>query len=792
MYGQIVTGIVIDAQTGEPLPGVAVEYNQSAKLGTVTDIDGYFEIPNIRKVQQVVFSFIGYTTLRFAQEDMPRNGKLWEVKITPETEQLNEVEVIAGENPALRIIKHAIKNREANNPNKYPSYTYRSYNKNVLTYRLDLPDTALNRRDSIQFVKDTLKAKSRHILVIESVTEKFFKAPNKEKENIIGTKISGFKHPGFAATPDGIQNFAFHTNTIPLVNKKFLNPIANGADKHYVYILKDTLYENKDTIFIMDYWPEKGANFEGFKGELSIHTKKWALVHFTAYPYDKGKVNLFMEQFYEFLDNKYWFPVQMNFELELEKVPLKNTGAVMIGKTFLDSIQIDVSLNDDMFNHLEVDLTKEAAFVDDEFWAKHRTQVLTIKEQETYRQMDSIGDKYKFDALLNGTRKLYDGYIVTGKFDLEFNKIFAYNQYEGVRLGLGIYTNEKISEKFSVGGYFGYGFRDFNWKYGGRFRWYFDKPNDFYFTLTHINDVRDPGGIRLKYIEWSSIAEQFLNTLMDRVEQTEASLSYRAWNYSKFQIGLRHFYLLPTYNYIYHGPEDVSENNYGGYKFTEAQVHWRWMYKEKFTNNWGQRISSGSDYPIVNFIYSRGISDFLEGEFEYNKFELGILFRRYTKNLGKTRLQLEVGLVDRPVPWSMNFNGRPSYNSSFSVVVRETFQTMRFNEFSSSQYAALFFMHDFGPLLLRTRYFKPEFRIFQSITYGTLRNQDLHEGIPFKTLEQGFYESGGVIDNIIRVNILNVGYLGLGAGVFYRYGANHFANEADNWTFKFAFMYSVN
>jgi hypothetical protein len=32
----------------------------------------------------------------------------------------------------------------------------------------------------------------------------------------------------------------------------------------------------------------------------------------------------------------------------------------------------------------------------------------------------------------------------------------------------------------------------------------------------------------------------------------------------------------------------------------------------------------------------------------------------------------------------------------------------------------------------------------------------------------------------------------LGAGVFYRYGANHLPNEADNWTFKIAFMYSVN
>jgi hypothetical protein len=791
LWAQAINGRVVDAETGEPMPGVAIQYNQSLNRGIVTDLDGNFRIPERRLIQKVVFRFIGYHTLEFLEEEVPKT-KLWVVELSPEAETLEEVEVLAGENPALRIIRNAIANRNANNPRKYESYTYVSYNKDVITYKMELPDSALSHRDSVLFERDTAKAKDRHMFVIESVTRKLYKAPKSSKETVVGTKISGFKHPSVAAIPDGIQNFGFHENIIPLVSKKFLNPLADGADKKYVYILKDTLYEApKDTIFIIDYFPEQGANFEGFEGEMHIHTRKWALVKVKAHPFDKGKVNLSMEQDYQWVQNSYWFPKNLNFDFELEKVPFRKTGAIMHGKTYLDSVQVGIEIPDDRFSHIEVDLDKKAGYVSDEFWQQYRKEGLTVKEQETYRQMDSVGDRYNFDAALDATRHIYDGYIAVGALDVELTKLVAYNDYEGLRLGMGLYTNELISEKFQLGGYVGHGARDKQWKYGGKFRWYFDKPNDFYVTAAYSKDVLDPGGIRLKYREWSSFSQQFFNVLMDRVEQASIDVSYRVGRYSWFKTGVRHFAVRPTYEYQFSGPDrnDVDDNIY---RFTEARIWYRWQYKEKYSRNYGQRISMGSKWPIVNMIYSRGLDGTLNGQFTYNKIELGIFWIKYFKNLGKLRVSAEVGLVDRALPWSMNFSGRPSFNPSFSVVVRETFQTMRFNEFSSDRYFAFFFMHDFGPLLLRYKSFKPEIRIAQAISYGTLSNPEYHQGVPFKTLEDGFFESGLIIDNLLRINMFNVGYFGLGAGVFYRYGANHLPNEADNWTFKIAFMYSVN
>lgn len=790
LFGQRINGKVIDGETGEPLPGVAIQYNQSQNLGTTTNLDGKFYIPNQSLVQQVIFSFIGYQTLIFSAEDIPMD-KIWLVQLKPESQTLNEIEVIAGENPALRMVRQAIAKRNENNPRKYSSYTYLSYNKDVITYKMELPDSILSRKDSLQFMRDTSLAKSRHLLVIESVTRKYYKTPNKAKEIVIGSKISGFQHPSVATIPDGIQNFGFHENIIPLVNKKFLNPLADGADKRYHYILKDTLFLGKDSVFIMDYFPEKGSNFEGFVGELHISTRNWALVHVTAAPFDEGKVNISLEQDYQLINGKHWFPSRLSYELELEKMPFRQAGAVMQGTTFLDSVQIGLDIPDERFDLIAVDVNKRAGFVGDDFWQTYRRESLSTKEMETYRQMDSIGRRYRFDALLNATRHAYEGFIAVGKLDIEVSKLAAYNDYEGLRLGMGLYTNDAVSEKFMVGGYVGHGSLDQRWKYGGTLRWYFNKKNDFYITATHLNDVRDPGGIRIKYKEWGNVSQQFFNKLMDRVEETELSVTFRTGTYAKFKVSARQFTLTPTYDYVFN-PNPAIDPIPRGYAFTEAQLWYRWQYKEKFSKNMGQRVSHGSKWPIVNVIYSRGISEILGSDFAYNKVEAGVFLERFTKNLGKTRIALEAGWVDVPLPWSMNFSGRPSFNPTFSVVVKETFQTMRFNEFSADQYFSVFFMHDFGPLLLRYEHFKPEVRIAQAFSMGSLRHAEYHIGVPFKTLEDGFLESGLIVDNLLRINMFNTGYFGIGAGVFYRYGANHLPVEIDNWTFKLAFMYSVN
>ena len=52
-----------------------------------------------------------------------------------------------------------------------------------------------------------------------------------------------------------------------------------------------------------------------------------------------------------------------------------------------------------------------------------------------------------------------------GPVSINLRKLFLANDYEGIRPGLALCTNDSLSRIFSVGGYIGYGTRDKEEKY---------------------------------------------------------------------------------------------------------------------------------------------------------------------------------------------------------------------------------------------------------------------------------------------------------------------------------------
>ena len=60
---RVVTGTVIDAETGEPLPGASVKL-QGTSTGAVTDNNGNFVLKNVPlSIKKVVVSFMGMETV---------------------------------------------------------------------------------------------------------------------------------------------------------------------------------------------------------------------------------------------------------------------------------------------------------------------------------------------------------------------------------------------------------------------------------------------------------------------------------------------------------------------------------------------------------------------------------------------------------------------------------------------------------------------------------------------------------------------------------------------------------
>lgn len=84
-----ITGKVTDLENGEPLPGVNI-LAKGTTTGTVTDVDGNYQLSVGSDVTTLVFSSIGYTT-----EEVEINGRSTiNLTMAPDIQSLSEVVVV--------------------------------------------------------------------------------------------------------------------------------------------------------------------------------------------------------------------------------------------------------------------------------------------------------------------------------------------------------------------------------------------------------------------------------------------------------------------------------------------------------------------------------------------------------------------------------------------------------------------------------------------------------------------------------------------------------------------------
>jgi hypothetical protein len=130
LYGQVdtvrlgysVQGNVVDAVSGRPMESVHVSV-PGRHYATVTNADGDFTIKSDQPVSEVVFSYLGYRTLRQKAVGSPLN-----VRLTPESMPLAEASIITGD--PREILGEAIR-RIPDNYSKTPELMECFYRETV-------------------------------------------------------------------------------------------------------------------------------------------------------------------------------------------------------------------------------------------------------------------------------------------------------------------------------------------------------------------------------------------------------------------------------------------------------------------------------------------------------------------------------------------------------------------------------------------------------------------------------------------------------------------------------------
>jgi len=783
-YSQyMIRGQVTDAVSNEPLAFVNIIFNQNVFSGTTTDVNGHFTYTSPLPLQSLTCSYVGYEkrTLDIAQANV--NEPLL-IRMHPSSYVFDEIVVKAGENPANRIIREVLRNKNINNPEKIASFSYTSYNKVI--YDFDFSDTLV--ADSEKIALDKV-FKGGHLLVMESVTERKFIRPDNNEEKILGTRVSGFKDASFAPLATDVQPFSFYEEVLTIIDIAYLNPISNGCLSKYDYSIKDTLFQGMDTTYILSFAPQPGKNFEGLTGLLYINTNKYAIQNVIARPFRKGFIDINLQQQYRFVDGKQWFPEQLKFELFVRQNEDLTVGVRASGLSIIKDVNLLLALRTRDFGIETISIDELASDRDSLFWDTHRPVPLNLRETTTYQVMDSLGQEYKFDAKLKLMEKLGQNRLPIHFIDLDLSRLLRYNMFEGVRIGLGAYTNDKLVKNFSVGGFFGYGLKDHQWKYGGEAILTIQKEKELMLTARYQSTLLETGKSWLSLFTPRQFDYRtFIASQMDRIDQSTVSLGFRALRYARVNVSFNNTRTNPQYAYTYQADDGVPVTDY---THTDITVNLRYAFKEKLVSSMGQRISMGTKYPTLSLTYTRGLNDVLSGMYMYNKLEARIEESTHFRNFGESRIRIDAGFIDHPLPYGILFTGEGSYVRRWSILIKNTFMTARPYEFLSDRYVHVHYTHDFGSYLFHIGNWRPSISIYQNMGWGSLSHPEYHQGIAFKTKEKGMFESGLQLDNLLKLKYLNVGYMGFGAGAFVRYGPYATGRFADDAVFTFSMTFTT-
>ncbi|TBX70925.1 carboxypeptidase-like regulatory domain-containing protein [Flavobacterium silvisoli] len=775
-YGQgVIQGTVIDKESRQPLAFANLSVKDSNQR-MVCDVNGKFSLIGASKNAVLVCSHVGYEKGEFHVDE--KNSKAILIELMMSHNELVEV-VVGGDNPANAIISKVIANKELNNPERLQTFQYSSYNKIIYDYN------SQNKNDSVNI---RLKLKGSHFFMMESVTQRKFMKPDLSEEVVLATKVSGFKNPSFASVATDFQPFSFYQDNIKFFNVNYLNPISKGSLKKYKFHLEDTLINEKDTVFIISYKPKKHKNFDGLKGLLYINSNKYAVQNVIATPAEKGKIDIKIQQKYSLIEGVYWFPEQLNFAIQFNEFPKKEMPMIIDGKTYISEVKINLPLEKKKFSSQLARLEEDATTKDSVFWKKHRIESLSSVDVKTYRVIDSIGEKMNFDIYLTYFEKILQKKWPLKYVDIDLSKTLLYNKYEGLRIGSGFYTNEAVSKKITLGGFMGYGVKDELFKYGGEFVVHVSKKNEFDLGVYYQDDLMETGGYgkdlnRKLFFDY----RKFIGYQYDYIKQLGLSVHFRSFDYFLWDIRLNQTDTDPKYLYEFND----NGTSFTQYKNTSVRLNLRFAYKEKFINSFNQNISTGTKYPILYLSYTRGVKNLLGGNFDYNKTELALEHSFYIKSLGNTSYRLEGGYIDNTLPYGLLFTGEGSYDKGVPFIMENTFQTMAPYEFLSNRYVNLFWSHNFGGLLFKQQKFQPILSWHNNMGWGALSRVETHQFIEFKTKNKLFLETGLQLDNLIKLNYMNLADIGFGAGGYYRYGYYTNPEFKDNVAFKFTLNFSI-
>ncbi|TXE08124.1 hypothetical protein ES711_06295 [Gelidibacter salicanalis] len=413
-------------------------------------------------------------------------------------------------------------------------------------------------------------------------------------------------------------------------------------------------------------------------------------------------------------------------------------------------------------------------------WSAQAQVPTKVGDTLTVVQQDSI-KKSKF------FKQIGNGFFPTKFIDIDLRYLFKFNQYEGVRTGLGGRTNENLSEKYRVNGYVVYGFKDHTFKYsvGGGFR--VSEPTDTWINLDYTDDLQETGSSTFLTDKrfFSFFEPRLLNINLFHHHITKAiSVEHRITPYLLSETEFSRSNVTTTYDYTFF----VDDKAFKEFRLSTAQMSLQWNPFNTFETVGDVEVEK-EGYPNFTLQMTRSFKDVIGGDFNFFKADFRTIYKLDHTADGKsfTEATLTSGIATGKTPLTHLYHAYPNNIDKetilqrFSVAGINSFETMYFNEFFSDRFATLQLKHYLKPFNIAKK-MQPQMVLISRFAIGDMHDIDRHQQVTFGTLDKGYSEAGFEINKIL---------FGFGLSFAYRYGGYHLPEFTDNVAAKFTFNISL-
>lgn len=538
------SGVVVDADTGEPLPFVQLyfikptsEGSLNTQYGTTSDLDGNFSLSNPAGYTTVNFQMVGYKTEMYTlrQGQQRKNIK---IKLKPDVYNLQDIVVTPKHrkqeyrrkgNPAVELIKNVIAHKDSLAPRTREQYTASTYHRQSFALDNFAPNFNKGFWKEVDFIRKYIDTTGTNPALTLSIRENlgheyYQKKPHREKESIDKKRFFGLESLMSTQTMEKqlqaiFKDVDINQDNMNILFNRFVSPLSSTlAVAYYQYYIMDTIMVDGVSCIDLAFVPVNSESYS-FTGHLYI-------VNDSTYKIKKYAINIpphinlnFVSDYsvaheYKQLPDGLWVPDRTYTYCKFYLTDRKRTLLARQTKIYTD-FDFDSPIAKEVYSPFYglTDSVKPADSTsireDFQYWDEHRPEPLSFYESSVMDLVDEFKNTPKFNALLMAVDALTSEFVATvpstrwGESKWDFGPIYntiSWNMLEGVRLRVGGTTTANLHPQFFLSTYAAYGFGDKRPKGDLTLMYSFNKkryhqyePLRDYLALSLNYDVQEPG-----------------------------------------------------------------------------------------------------------------------------------------------------------------------------------------------------------------------------------------------------------------------------------------------------------